>query len=707
MFKGWQSLIERISFSVFSIILLGLSSLLAFGLMLGSVKDETYDIQMFHLANETIRATKTVEDPVKTEQERQRAASEVTPVYDFDEEAAQNSAAVVRSVFDYALDAKEEAAKDKDNEKESPPDTAGQIADLRKKLEGLEESGGGFRLSDELLGMLIRSGSDDLVKVRDSVSKIVSEIMDQPIRDTALADSRNETEGRIRSLAIPAGLMPAAVEIGRSSITVNERLDEQQTEARIEHAKAEVEPTRILQGQVIVQEGQIIDREVHRQLELAGLLNENTSLRPVLAIGLFTLLIFWFIYRHFRQLEQPGYVKKKWLATTLVIYFLTILAMKLLAATEIDFNMALAYVYPTALVPFLLRLLTDGRMAILLTVLTAATGGILLQEGYSPVANMEIVLYILFGGFAGHYLIQGDGRRSSILAASFGVSAANAVFITFYLLMTQSHFGLQEWSFFMIAALGSGLLSGALTIGLMPFFESVFGILSDLKLVELSNPNHPLLKRILTETPGTYHHSVMVANLSDAACEAIGANGLLARVGSYYHDIGKTRRPAFFIENQMAGTNPHDTLPPEKSRDIIIAHAADGADILKKNGMPKELVDIARQHHGTTLLKYFHVKAGETGINVDEAAYRYPGPKPQTKEIAVISIADSCEAAVRSMKEPTPEKIEQLVHSIIKDKMNDGQFSECDLSFKELKIVAEVICTTLNGVFHNRIEYPK
>ncbi|KZE40085.1 phosphohydrolase [Bhargavaea cecembensis] len=704
MFKGLQSLVERISFSVFSIVLLGLSALLAFGLMLGSVKDETYDIRMFHLANETIRSTKTVEDPVKTEQERQRAASEVTPVYDFDEEASQNSAAVVRSVFDYALDAKAEAAED---DQEEPPEAAGQIADLRKKLESLEESGGGFRLSDDLLGLLVRAGNAELAKARDTVSDIVSQVMEQPIRDTGLADARNETEDRIRTSAIPQELMPAAVEIGRSSIIMNEKLDEQQTEARIEQARAEVEPTRILQGQVIVQEGQIIDREVHRQLELAGLLNDSASLRPVLALGLFTLLIFWFIYRHFRQLEQPEYVKKKWLTITLVVYFLTILAMKLLAATEIDFNMALAYVYPTALVPFLLRLLTDGKMAILLTVLTAATGGLLLQEGYSPVANMEIVLYILFGGFAGHYLIQGDGRRSSILTASFGVTIVNALFIMFYLLMTQSHFGWQEWSLFMMAALGSGLLSGALTIGLMPFFETVFGILSDLKLVELSNPNHPLLKRILTETPGTYHHSVMVANLSDAACEAIGANGLLARVGSYYHDIGKTRRPAFFIENQMAGTNPHDSLPPEKSRDIIIAHSSDGAEILKKHGMPRELVDIARQHHGTSLLKYFLVKARKSGEEVDEESYRYPGPKPQTKEIAVISIADSCEAAVRSMKEPTPEKIEELVHTIIRDKMNDGQFSECDLSFRELNIVGEVICTTLNGVFHNRIEYPK
>ena len=275
------------------------------------------------------------------------------------------------------------------------------------------------------------------------------------------------------------------------------------------------------------------------------------------------------------------------------------------------------------------------------------------------------------------------------------------------MLMLRSQFDVTELTIYMAAALVSGLLSGALTIGTMPFFESLFGILSDMRLVELSNPNHPLLKKILTETPGTYHHSVMVANLSDAACEAIGANGLLARVGSYYHDIGKTVRPAFFIENQMNGVNPHDALPPGKSRDIIIAHASDGASILSAQKMPEELVDIARQHHGTSLLKFFLVKAKETDPDVPEQHYRYPGPKPQTREIAVISIADSCEAAVRSMKNPTPEKIEKLVWTIIRDKMNDGQFDECDLSFKELKKVGDVICTTLNGIFHNRIEYPE
>jgi len=230
--------------------------------------------------------------------------------------------------------------------------------------------------------------------------------------------------------------------------------------------------------------------------------------------------------------------------------------------------------------------------------------------------------------------------------------------------------------------------------------------LSSMKLIELSNPNHPLLRKILTEAPGTYHHSLMVANLSEAACEAIGANGLLARVASYYHDIGKTKRPRYFIENQMGG-NPHDHLSPQLSKNIIISHVTDGVAILKKYNMPKEIIDIAEQHHGTTLLKYFYHKAKQQSDFVLEEEFRYRGPKPQTKEAAIISIADSVEAAVRSLSNPSKEKIEKVVRGIIADRLQDNQLNECNITLRELELVAQSLCETLNGVFHSRIEYPE
>jgi putative nucleotidyltransferase with HDIG domain len=252
-----------------------------------------------------------------------------------------------------------------------------------------------------------------------------------------------------------------------------------------------------------------------------------------------------------------------------------------------------------------------------------------------------------------------------------------------------------------------------LVIGLLPFFEVSFGILSPLKLIELSNPNHPLLRKLLVETPGTYHHSVMVGNLSEAAAEAIGANGLLCRVGSFYHDLGKTKRPSYFIENQGNMGNPHDEIEPSLSKEIIIAHARDGEQMLREHKMPKQLCDIAAQHHGTSLLKYFYHKAikqaEEQGREIDftEDDYRYPGPKAQTKEAAIVGIADSVEAAVRSLRSPSLEQISELVDRIIRDRLEDNQFNECDLTMRELDVIGSTMKESLLGIFHSRIEYPE
>lgn len=386
---------------------------------------------------------------------------------------------------------------------------------------------------------------------------------------------------------------------------------------------------------------------------------------------------------------------------------MSIVVMKILSQLIDQFDETITFLYPTALATMLVRLLANEKAAALVTVLTAASAGIMFHEGYAAVLQMDIALYIIFGGLASIYFMRNIEKRSDLLKACGVVSIVNILFIAFYLLMSQSDYGLSELVFYGVAGITSGMLSGALTMGLLPFFESAFGILSTMKLIELSNPNHPLLKKLLTETPGTYHHSVMVANLAEAACEAIGADGLLARVGCYYHDLGKTKRPAFFIENQMSGINPHDSLPPERSAEIIIAHTTDGANLLRQYKMPKEIIDIALQHHGTSTLKYFLHKAKEEGREIDEKVFSYPGPKPQTKEAAVISIADSVEAAVRSMKQPNAEKIQKLVHSIIQGRVQEHQFDECDVSLRELKKIEKVLCETLNGIFHSRIEYPK
>jgi putative nucleotidyltransferase with HDIG domain len=254
----------------------------------------------------------------------------------------------------------------------------------------------------------------------------------------------------------------------------------------------------------------------------------------------------------------------------------------------------------------------------------------------------------------------------------------------------------------------SGLLSAILMIGVLPYLESAFSITSMIRLLELSNPNQYLLKRLLLEAPGTYHHSLMVGNLAEAAAEAVGANALLVRVGAYYHDIGKIKRPEYFVENQQGGTDPHAKIAPALSALIITSHVKEGLEMARDKHLPQSVVDFITGHHGTSLTKYFYSRALEEdgGEHINEENFRYEGPKPQSKEVALVMLADATEAAVRSISDPTNEKIRDMVRKIIRDKLNDGQLEECDLTFRDLDIIAATFVRVLEGVYHSRIEYP-
>ncbi|MEX3745027.1 MULTISPECIES: HD family phosphohydrolase [Lysinibacillus] len=703
MEKQLQKFIKLIGFRYFLIVVLILTGALQFVFMYGNVKGVTYDFKPLQLAPETVRSTKTIEDTYKTQQEREKAASAVEPVYEFSEDVAEQRAAIVTSLFDYVLEVKEDVAS-----KKEPVPIGDQVAQLRKKFESIDSDQMPIIFTDsQLEGLLIQS-EEDLKRTSTQLSKLVQEYLQKSIRSENLFAAQNDFETKIRGQrGYPDKIFNTVVLIGRTSIIENETINDEQTKIRKEQAKESVEPTRILQGQIIVQEGQIIDNEAFRQLELLGMVSNKVSMKPIAGLIILILLQMVFIFILFERSVEDENKKRKALLVTVIVYSLSILLMKFISLVAGGFDVTVAFLFPTALTTMLVRLLVNDRAAVLITVMTAASAGVIFQEGYSSVMQMEITLYIIFGGFASLFFLSSVEKRSHILHAVGVIGLVNMSFIAFYLLMTQSSYGLSEWLFYFIAALVSALLSGALTMGLLPFFESAFSLLSSLRLIELSNPNHPLLKKLLMESPGTYHHSVMVANLAEAACEEIGADGLLARVGCYYHDIGKTKRPAFFIENQISGINPHDSLSPETSAEIIIAHTTDGAEMLNRYKMPQEIIDIALQHHGTSLLKFFYFKAKEEGKCIDETKYRYPGPKPQTKEAAVISVADSVEAAVRSMKEPNAEKIQKLVRSIIDDRVQDNQFDECDISIKELKCIERVLCGTLNGIFHSRIEYPK
>ncbi|MBI2123569.1 MAG: HDIG domain-containing protein, partial [Armatimonadetes bacterium] len=240
----------------------------------------------------------------------------------------------------------------------------------------------------------------------------------------------------------------------------------------------------------------------------------------------------------------------------------------------------------------------------------------------------------------------------------------------------------------------------------LPYLEQLFGLVTPIKLLELSNPSQPLLRRLQIEAPGTYHHSIMVANLAEAGAEAIGADSLMVRVGAYYHDIGKIRRPVFFIENQIGVDNPHDKMSPSLSALTVQSHVRDGLEYAKEHGLPKTVASFIPQHHGTSLITYFYHQAKERGESADESTFRYEGPRPQTREAAIVMLADAAEGAVRSMGRPTPDRIEQVVRRIIRERLEDGQLDECDLTFRELDVIVSVFVRLLASMFHPRIEYP-
>lgn len=388
-----------------------------------------------------------------------------------------------------------------------------------------------------------------------------------------------------------------------------------------------------------------------------------------------------------------------------------------------SFNLLLM---PFALAPMTLTILL-GRNQGLFAVMFGSLLGCLLV----PVGTLFVFLISsLFVWLLGVYITQNARKRGRVVQAGFysGLAAVSL----FILLGVLAPFKLSdltsaEWQIVgvqVLCGIVTGIFSGMLVGGCLPFLESGFGVTTDIGWVELSDLNHPMLKRMSLEAPGTYQHSLMVAHLAETAAEAIGANATMCRVCSYFHDLGKLNKPSYFIENASPDQNPHDDLTPTMSALVIMAHVKDGVDMAIKNGLNCEIHDVIQQHHGTSLVYFFYRKALEARDQVKQSVeegkaneddvpevaeknFRYSGPKPQFRESAIISLADSVESASRSLQKPTPQKVEQLVEEIVRSRINDGQLDECDLTLRELDLIKTSLVTTLRSIMHTRIVYPK
>ena len=313
------------------------------------------------------------------------------------------------------------------------------------------------------------------------------------------------------------------------------------------------------------------------------------------------------------------------------------------------------------------------------------------------------VIFII-SGIMSSILVLGARKRIAIIRAGFIIGLVQVLSL---LLLDHFWIGLPfRYAVFML----NGVACSIIVLGILPVFEYLFKTVTNISLLELADFNHPLLQRMVLEAPGTYHHSLVVGNLSDAACSTIGANALLARIGAYYHDIGKLDKAEYFGENQDIKDSKHDALTPAMSKLVIINHVKEGVELAKKYKLSPRLIDFIQQHHGTSLVYYFYRRALETledDHEVKEEGFRYPGPKPDSKETAIVLLADSVEAAARALKDPTPSKIEEVVHKIINNKFIDGQLDECELTLKDIENISTVFIRMLGGIYHSRVTYPE
>lgn len=478
------------------------------------------------------------------------------------------------------------------------------------------------------------------------------------------------------------------------ALVVNQFIDEAKTTQKVDAELLKIEAITYPKGTLFLEEGSVLSDENYTLLKNGGVIVESTLDSLTMIVGLvFLLLMLWgilHIYLSFFEKEILASPKKYGILMSLFLTFF-------LSASF--FNDISPYLIPIPAFSILASIMITPTVAIyfgigLLILISMLTG----MSAYTMIAYLLAIMIT-------RALVTNIKQRSQVAAIGLYVSLILVIFTLTQGIINKTDIIHLPYNIVFSAA--NGILSAVLSIGIMPFFESFFGVLTPFKLLELSNPNRPLLKRLLIEAPGTYHHSILVGNLAETAAHDIGANSLLTRVSSFYHDVGKLERPYYYKENQIGHDNPHDKLPPQVSANFIKNHMSYGVELLQKNKLPQEIIDVVKAHHGNSLIKYFYYREQLNNPDVDVSKFLYNGPKPDSKEAVILMLADSLEAAVRSEEEPTQASITILIDKIIAQKISENQFSNADLSFKELEVIKGSFLNVLSGIFHERIAYPE
>ncbi len=535
-------------------------------------------------------------------------------------------------------------------------------------------------------------------------------------RVISLNDALHDAEGHLAGLGtLKAVQQQVLLKLVQQQLRPNLVLDRQETEKRRLSASSQVTPVlfQIKKGEMVVREGERISADQILKLQVlrdSGRSSHTLQSAVGLLICIMLLIFVGFVFAQGNISKfNPDRRDLLFLGSVLVAHFILIKVSIFVSAgmgTVLSSIDAMTYYYaiPFALAAMLVRIVLNSETAFIVGICSAVLAGVLFGN------SLLVAIYALVGSIVGAHGVRYCQQRTTLYRAGLWIGLTNVAMLIGLHLLTGRAADMQ-----LLYRLGfgfaGGIISAVIVNGTIPLVESVFKYTTDIKLLELANMNAPVLRQLMIQAPGTYHHSILVGNLAESAAESIRANPLLARVAAYYHDIGKIRKPLYFIENTGGQRNKHDKLAPSMSALILTSHVKDGVDLARENKLGSELIDIIQQHHGTALIKFFYDRAkslADPGVQqVDERDYRYHGPKPQTREAALIMLADAVEAASRTLADPTPARIQGMVKKLINNIFIDGQLNECDLTLRDLNEIAKSFTRVLSSSFHHRVDYPE
>ena len=673
--------------------------MIAYILLISTVTPKQYNLKEGDIPRVDIKATRDIVDEKSTLEKENQAIEKVGKQYTLRGEVKSEAENNIKILFDKLNESvslvgeKNDEEDSNDKESDNLKTQYEKIAELKKVIN--------VTLTQNEYKALLDIPKENLDSLQKNILNIINTAYEKNLEENdeeSLKEARENATKDVKVLGLSEELSNAFSAIVSNEINPNFFYDVDKTEEKIKEAQKNVSKVIIKQNQIIVKEGEPVTAEQLQLLSDLGMLDdENAKVYSYvyLVVGVFLATIMFLQFIYIKSNYVAVYKDTKKLALISLINI-----MSLVFARALGFVSPL--LMPFACAPMLISLLINYKISLVVSslnmILISALNGF----------DIQVMMIGIVSSILASTLLKRMQQRNELLYTTVYIAIVSAIITVTTGMLISSDF-MDVFIKSGISFIGS-ILSGVFAMGILPFLESTFNEVTVLKLLELSNPNSPLLKKLLMEAPGTYHHSILVANLAELAAEEVGANAVIARVGAYYHDVGKTERPYFFGENLMGMENPHNKISPNLSASVIISHVKDGLELARKHNLPRVIQEIIEQHHGNTLVKYFYYTMKNNSDNLEdikEDDYRYPGPIPSSKEAGIVMLADSTEAAVRSIKEPNKEKVDEMINNIINDKLATGQLNNCELTLKDLDKIRKCFMSSLNGMYHERVEYPK